>query len=296
MSFSSLLRFCDHAYLLKHEMAGVASTFTALKFLHALFGRVKRAVGRALGRDVDLEEAYAASHRAAEVVLDAATLARLPQITDAATGQLIPDPRALALAREAAAKANEPGLGVWGWVVPAVAAAILWTVVKWLWRRFIRRTPPPPTAEEIEAARKEAAEKDKIANTPQPVIGPNGQPVLGPNGQPLMTTPAQIAAQQAQAQMAGAGTGFGGVGMGMGGYGGGGYGALGGGYGGYGASSYGGLGGGYGSAYGSGYGGLGGGYGGSYGGMSGYGGSAYGGGSMYGGGYGAGGMYGNSMY
>lgn len=305
MSFSSILRFFDHAYLLKHEMYGVASTFTTLKFMHLAYGRINRAVRRALGQDVGMEEAWgagsAAAAAAASTTLDAATLAKLPQILNG-SGQLVPDPRAVAaaLAQQAATAAHGESMGVWGWIIPCLSLAILWSLLKWLWRRL---WPKPALKPEEEKERMEAALKEQQALQPQPVLGPDGKPVIGPNGQPLMTSPMQ---QQQQGMMGpngmmqggyGGGMGYGSSMMGgVGGYGSSGYGGMGG-YGSsmYGSSmgSYGGMGGGYGSSYGSGYG-----MGSSYGGMGGMGlgMSGYGGVGGYGGGYGGmGGGYGG-MY
>lgn len=284
MSFSSILRFFDHAYLLKHEFLGVASTFTTLKFMHLAYGKIRRAVRRALGQDVGLEDAWGAGAGAA--ALDAATLAKLPKVLDAA-GHLVPDPRAVA-----AAQASGESMGVWGWIVPCLSLAILWTLLKFLWRRLF--PTPPPNPEEEEAKLK----AEQAANTPQPVMGPDGKPVIGPNGQPIMATPAQLLAQQGGGMGMGMGMGspyggMGGMGMGMGSS----YGGMGGGYGSGGLYGGGmGMGGGYGSSYGGGYGssygGMGGmgGYGSSMGGYgSSYGAGGYGGSSMYGGGMGMGG-------
>lgn len=281
MSFSSILRFFDHAYLLKHEFLGVASTFTTLKFMHLAYGKIRRAVRRALGQDVGLEDAWGAGAGAA--ALDAATLAKLPKVLDAA-GQLVPDPRAVAAA---AAQASGEGMGVWGWIVPCLSLAILWTLLKFLWRRLF--PTPPPNPEEEEAKLK----AEQAANTPQPVMGPDGKPVMGPNGQPLMATPAQLLAQQGGAMGMGMGMGMGSPYGGMGGMGMGSSYGMGGGYGGGGMyGGMGGMGGGYGSSYGGGYGSS---YGGM-GGMGGYGSTMGGYGSSYGaGGYGASSMYGGGM-
>ena len=274
MSFSSILRFFDHAYLLKHEMYGVASTFTTLRFMHLAYGRVNRAVRRALGQDVGLEEVWAGGGG----MPDAAALAKMPQILNAA-GQMVPDPRAIA-----AAQAHGESMGVWAWIIPCISLAVLWRILRYLWRRLF---PTPKPAPEEEKAAMEQALKEQQAMQPQPVMGPDGKPVIGPNGQPLMTNPAQ---QQMQMQQQGMMGGMGGAGYGS--YGASGYGGMGssmmGGYGG--SSMYGGMGGmgGYGaSSYGSGYGS-------GYGGGMGYGSSMGGYGSAMGGGYGSS-MYGGGM-
>lgn len=247
-------------------MYGVASTFTTLKFMHLAYGRINRAVRRALGQDVGLEEVWGASGS----MPDAATLAKLPQILNAA-GQMVPDPRAVA-----AAQAQGESMGVWAWIIPCLSLAILWSLLKWIWRRLFPKPQPKP---EDELAAKEQALKEQQSLQPQPVMGPDGKPVIGPNGQPLMTNPMQQMQQQQgmmNGGMMGGMNGMGGMGM-SGGYG----------------SSMGGYG--MGSSMMGGYGGASSMYGGGMGGMGGYGSSSYG--SSYGSGYGGGGMggYGSSM-
>jgi len=267
MSFSSLLRFVDHAYLLKHEMVGVASTFTTLRFLQLSYARITRMVRKfLLGQDqVGMEEVWGGAS-------DAASKAKSIPMIRGPNGQLIPDPRAAAMMAQ---EETGEGLGVWGWIIPLISAAILWSLIKWIYRKFF-----PPKPKDLEADEKKKFEQALAEQPqPQPLIGPDGKPVLGPNGQPIMQQPQP-------GQMNGTGMGMG-MGMGMGGYGTGGYGGYGGGYGGLGTGMYGGGLGGYG-----GYGSSLGGYGSSYG--SGYGSSMYGGyGSSM---YGSGSMYGGSMY
>jgi hypothetical protein len=276
MSFSSILRFFDHAYLLKHEMYGVAQTFTTLKFLQMAYGKINRLVRRALGQDVGLEEVWGAA---------ADSKAPIPMIR-APDGRMIPDPRG-------AAAGNSESYGVWGWIVPCLSLAILWSLVKWIWRKLF---PPKPPSED-----EKLAEAAKESNALQPVLGPDGKPVIGPDGRPVLMNP------NAPAITGGLpGTGVP-ITPGMTGYGGG-YGSMGGyGSGMYGSTMYGGMGS---SMYGNTYGGLGSSmYGNTYGGYGGGMGSmGYGGGygsSMYnspyssyggGGGGGGGGMYGGGMY
>lgn len=166
MSFSSALRFVDHAYLLRHEMANVGTTFTTLKFMSLAYGRVNRAVRKMLGQDVEMADAF---QEAAENVV---ALVRGPD------GTMIPDPRG---------PKQPKSLGVWGWLLPCLTLAILWSLVKLLWRRLFPPPPPPTEAEEIATALAE-----QKANTPVPLLGPNGQPVLGPDGQPIMQIPSQV--------------------------------------------------------------------------------------------------------
>ena len=215
MSFSSALRFVDHAYLLRHEMANVGTTFTTLKFMSLAYSRINRSLRKLFGQDVEMADAF---KEAAENVVP---LVRGPD------GTMIPDPRG---------PKQPPSLGVWGWLLPCLTLAILWSLVKMLWRRIFPPPAPPTEAEEIAKALAE-----QKANTPVPLLGPNGQPVLGPDGQPIMQIPSQAGLAVNPMGAPGMGVGMmGGYGGGMGGYGAGGYGSSYGGMGGYGSSMYGG--------------------------------------------------------
>jgi hypothetical protein len=218
MSFSSALRFVDHAYLLRHEMANVGTTFTTLKFMSLAYSRINRSLRKLFGQDVEMADAF---KEAAENVVP---LVRGPD------GTMIPDPRG---------PKQPPILGVWGWLLPCLTLAILWSLVKMLWRRIFPPPAPPTEAEEIAKALAE-----QKANTPVPLLGPNGQPVLGPDGQPIMQIPSQAGLAVNPMMPGGApgmglygAGGMGGYGGGMGGYGAGGYGSS---YGGMGSSMHGG--------------------------------------------------------
>jgi hypothetical protein len=58
MSFSSILRFFDHAYFLKQEVSGVATTFTTLKFLQVIYSKVHNTLSRILGHDVEMKQVW----------------------------------------------------------------------------------------------------------------------------------------------------------------------------------------------------------------------------------------------